>query len=180
MVGRISLWIISAAACHFSGVPVRKNSALTNKGKMRDSSSLMLANHREGIRRHTSFRIATLRTWRCDAMRVWNALRRDVSSLFDLLKWHRRWQLGKAYWRLYWTSHKWPTFFSLFVSKNHRVVIIILLWLLRTERSANKNLCRLFLYVLRSISWTRKIKRNTSASRFGVYWIWFLNIFVRY
>jgi len=68
----------------------------------------------EGIRRHTSFRTVTLSTWRCDAMRVWNALRRNISLLFDLLLWHRWWQLGEAYRRLQWTSDESFAFFLLF------------------------------------------------------------------
>lgn len=52
---------------------------------MEDLSRLMLANRREATRWRASFRTAALGTWRRDAMRVRNALRRDVNLLFDLL-----------------------------------------------------------------------------------------------
>lgn len=52
---------------------------------MEDLSRLMLANRFEATRWRASFRTAALGTWRRDAMRLRNALRRNVNLLFDLL-----------------------------------------------------------------------------------------------
>lgn len=147
VVGRLSLWVISPAACHFSGAPVRKRPLWRIKGRWetlradacespwRNTSTYFLPDcHHEDVTSRRDARLECITMWRQPTF--WS-----IKMAPTVTAWKR---LSKIAMNISWTVCIFPCFEE---SSRHDNCFAF-------ERSvfANKIPCRLFSYVLWLIS----------------------------